>query len=395
MSSELNDIEFILITMNAALYIHFPFCRKKCSYCDFYSVVEQPQLVAQFLKHLQLEIELYANHPIVKSLTFQTIYLGGGTPSLLLPHQLEIILNSIFKNFNFTKDIEITIEINPETIDIKKLKNFYDLGLNRLSIGVQSFDDTALKILGRIHTSQTAITCIQNAQKAGFHNINIDLIFAVPGQSLSNWENTITTALKFSLKHISMYGLTVEPGTILEQKISNGLLNRVEEATEREMYVNGAAILENSGFQQYEISNFAKPDYFSRHNQMYWNGNPYLGLGPAAHSFWNNRRQWNAADIHQYIKMLGQKILPLENDEQLTYEQQMMEFILLNLRKKSGIDLSLFKKRFKIEFQDKFKNALHTILTGDDVTLIQFDDRNLKLTLDGFLLYNEICSYFV
>lgn len=381
--------------MNAALYIHFPFCRKKCAYCDFYSIIEDNRLIDYYVRYLQKEIEIYTCHPVIKDLIFQTIYLGGGTPSLLSPQQLEFILNSITNNFNLTKDPEITIEINPDTVNTEKLKCFHSIGINRLSIGVQSFNNVELQILGRTHSTNAAISCIRIAQKKGFNNINLDLIFAIPEQSIISWEKNLTIALEYMPQHISMYGLTIEPGTLLKQKISQGVLNRSTEMIEKEMYLKGVDILETNGFRQYEISNFALPGFSSRHNQMYWNGNSYLGLGPAAHSFWENKRQWNVADVFQYFKMLEKNILPIEGAEQLTREQKMMEFILLNLRKKTGVDLRLFKERFSIDFNDKFKDTLQEIMSIDDGKLIQLNEGNFKLTVNGFLLYNEICSYFI
>ena len=381
--------------MNAALYIHFPFCRKKCAYCDFYSITEDKRLIDKYVTSLQKEIKIYADHPIVSNLIFQTVYLGGGTPSLLLPQQMEIILEFLFNNFSFAKDIEITFEANPETLNIEKLSGYYKIGINRLSMGVQSFDNAELEILGRIHNAKTVDSNIRLAQEVGFHNINLDLIFGIPGQSLKRWDENLATALTYSPQHISMYGLTVEPGTPLAKQISAEVLKPSSEEMESRMYTKGIDILESNGIHQYEISNFAISGYHSRHNQMYWDGNPYLGLGTAAHSFWEKRRQWNIADVIQYITMLEKNNLPVENDEQLSHDQEIMEFILLNLRKKTGIDLVLFEKKFKINFIERYKGTLQKIVSIDNRKLIQYNDRNLNLTTDGFLLYNEICSYFI
>ena len=381
--------------MNAGLYIHFPFCEKKCVYCDFYSIHKDPSLIDNYIKSLQQEIKLYTDFPIVKDFILQTIYIGGGTPSILSPPQIETILNVLFKKFKFVSNPEITIEINPETVDFQKLKFYKDLGINRLSIGVQSFNDIELKILGRIHNAASAISCIRIAQQVGFHNINIDLIFAIPEQSLKNWLLNLQKAIDFSPQHISVYGLTVEPQTPLAQKIQQGSLKTITESVQREMYLRGIEILEMNGFQQYEISNFAHEGFYSHHNQMYWDGFPYLGMGPSAHSFWNDRRQWNVSDVLQYIENLNRHTFPIQDTETLTTNQQELEFILLGLRKKTGINFDLFHKKFNINFKTKFNNELSQISSIHHGNLILLNDTNLRLTADGFLLYNEICSYFV
>lgn len=379
--------------MKAALYIHFPFCRKKCVYCDFYSVISNEQLIDQYLNSLQKEILLYANNEKLSQFIFKTIYFGGGTPSLLSSRRLEALFNCIFKHFKFTNDVEITMEANPESIDMENIKAYRTLGINRISIGIQSFNDQELKILGRIHDVETAISSIQKVQKAGFNNLNIDLIFGIPGQSLKGWAKNLLRALDFSPQHISMYGLTIESDTILEKQIQQGTLQRASEIMEREMYLKGIEILAANGFQQYEISNFAIPGFSSRHNRMYWNGNSYLGLGPSAHSFWQDRRQWNVTNVSQYIQMLNGNRLPLENSEQLTTEQKIIEFIFLNLRQNKGINFDIFFQNFNFNFNEKYGDIIRK-LTGTHEQLFQIDHNHLSLTKYGFLLYDEICSYF-
>jgi len=378
--------------MNAALYIHIPFCEKKCAYCDFYSVTKNSEILEQFVRALQTEIELYADSPMVNQYLFQTIYLGGGTPSVLPITSLEILVDSIFKHFDFVPTIEATIEINPETVTLQKLTEINSLGINRLSIGVQSFHDKELNVLDRIHNSVTAQNSITWAQQAGFSNINIDLIFGIPGQSLKTWKENLTKAISFSPQQISMYGLTIEPHTPMAQWMQQGRLKPISEFMERKMYQTGIFLLEANGYNQYEISNFARAGRSAIHNQMYWDGNPYLGLGPSAHSFWDDTRQWNVADVNDYIQTLNGRQLPIEDVEQLTNDQQLLEFIMLNLRKKAGIDLSSFKERFGCDFLLKYEDEIRHLKTAGTHQLYELTDTHFRLTTEGFLLYNEVCS---
>jgi len=381
--------------MIAALYIHFPFCLKKCAYCDFYSIADhQPQLIEQYMKAMQQEIKLQAQQQEIQELVFGTVYIGGGTPSLLLEKQVEALLNFLRQQFHLQKEIEFTLEVNPETVDAGKLAKFRDAGINRLSIGVQSFDDRELQLLGRIHDARRASTCLQQAVAAGFDNINIDLIFGIPGQSLQDWKRNLERAVAISPQHISMYGLTFEPHTPLQQQLKRGLVRKIPEAIEREMYVAGIRFLQGNGFQHYEISNLAKPGYHSRHNQSYWEGRPYLGIGAAAHSFWNQQRQWNVANVRKFMQTLSNNQLPIADSEILTTEQQMLEFILLQLRQAHGIELQLFEQKFKTPFVKKYQKQLADLSAINNGALIKLDQARFQLTIDGMLLYNEICACF-
>ena len=380
--------------MKTALYIHIPFCLKKCNYCDFYSIEKNTSLIEQYIISLLHEIKLYSSHNIFKKYDFQTIYIGGGTPSILSIEQLKIIFDTLFRNFNFTNNLEITIEINPETITYTKLYSYTQLGINRLSIGVQSFNDKELNVLQRIHNVKTAITTIENAHQNNFENFSIDLIFAIPGQSLSDWKNNLQKAISFNPKHISIYGLTYEPGTVLTQQEKMGTIVRTTESLERDMYLTAIDFLEINGYSQYEISNFAKQGYNAIHNTMYWNNKSYIGLGPAAHSYWQNTRQWNVADIQQYCKLLNKDILPVEKNETITADRAKIEFIMLNLRKAEGINLKIFENLFEETFSIKFYKQLQNMDLYDNKLYI-IDNENFKLTKHGFLLYNEICSFFI
>lgn len=381
--------------MNAGLYIHFPFCKSKCIYCDFYSVVAKPDLIDRYFKNVLLEVDLYSRHDFFSKQRFQTIYIGGGTPSLLSPEHIGQLLEFLHDKLKFEDDVEITVEVNPESSSAEKLLAFYKAGVNRLSIGVQSFSERELQLLSRIHDAKTAVRCIRFAQEVGFKNISIDLIFGIPGQSLAAWNETLKQAISFSPQHISMYGLTIELGTPLEKLVKQGIVKPAPESLEREMYKSGVEFLKNAGYDHYEISNLAKPTFHSRHNSLYWDGVPYLGLGPAAHSFTKETRHWNFDDVSKYNMLLSNKILPIKESEHLTEHQQLLEFIMLSLRRKDGIKFDVFQNKFKYDFRDRYSKPLEELAKLNQGKLVELDESSVKLTLEGMLLYNEVCSYFV
>ncbi|MCU0644041.1 MAG: radical SAM family heme chaperone HemW [bacterium] len=380
--------------MKAGFYIHIPFCLKKCGYCDFYSTQAEPGQITAFLHACADEIELYREHPVFSQVEFQTLYLGGGTPSLLSARQINELIEELDKNFSFENDFEFTIEANPETISLEKLKAYRAIGINRISIGIQSFSDAELKILDRVHSASQAVKSIEWAFQAGFENINLDLIFAIPGQTLSQWQDNLKKAIVFSPQHISVYGLTIEPGTAMDQQINTRQIEKVAEEIEREMYLWNIASLRAAGYEQYEISNFSQPGCECRHNQMYWNGSPYLGIGPSAHSFWERHRQWNVASIHEYSGTASQGKKPIRESEELSATQTMLEFIYLSLRTAQGIDTHQFEQQFQISFMKKFHHTLETLNCLVQEQLFLYDTNRLKLTAPGFVLFDEICQLF-
>jgi len=380
--------------MKAALYIHVPFCIQKCYYCDFYSIKAEAHLIDNFIKAAKIEIELYSKHPIFSNIEFDTIYLGGGTPSLFSASQISDLFQHAQNIFHFNENLEFTLEANPETLSISKLKDYYSAGINRISIGVQSFSNSELQLLGRFHNADQARECISWAKQTGFDNISLDLIFAIPGQSLTEWQVNLNEAIHYKPEHISIYGLTIEPGTRLESEISSGKLSKVSEETEAEMYLSAVKILANHGYQQYEISNFSLPDFQSKHNSMYWNGSPYLGIGPSAHSFWQSRRQWNINSIDQYLNLIYNKQKPIGGFEKLSNEQKMMEFIYLNLRTVQGLEMKQFKNEFHLDFGIKFQNVLNKMADYSNSKLYNFEHERFKLTTRGFILFDEICQQF-
>ena len=379
----------------AGVYIHIPFCTQKCNYCDFYSIKTDSTLVENFLDAAIRELSFYSDHPVFSKVEFVSIYLGGGTPSLLTSNQISRLLEQIKKQFHFTANIEFTIEANPESLSLAKLKQYHKIGVNRLSLGVQSFNDLELNRLSRIHDSNQAIRSVEWAYQAGFDNVSIDLIFAIPGQTQAQWKSNLLQAIELKPQHLSTYCLTIAPGTPLEKKVINGQEEKAFEETERKMYLSTIEILSEHGFYFYEISNFAKDGYECRHNKMYWNLSPYLGIGPSAHSYWENQRQWNVCNVDKYLELIKNKKRPVAEFENISADQQKLEFIFLSLRKSTGIDVQKFYSIFQISFLDVYNNAIKKLESYPGARLFTFDNNHFQLTAEGFVLYNEVCSFFV
>ncbi|MBO6306225.1 MAG: radical SAM family heme chaperone HemW [Paludibacteraceae bacterium] len=315
----------------AGFYVHIPFCKRRCLYCDFYSTILLPRR-GEYVDALLQEIterKKELNEPI------KTIYLGGGTPSVLDSIDIFRILRTIG-----TDDAEeITMEINPGDADLKYLREIRQCGVNRLSIGIQSFKDDLLQLIGRRHSAIQAINAVHMAQEAGFDNISIDLMYALPSQKMSLWEADIEIALRLGVQHISSYGLMYEEGTALTKKKEQGELEVVDEDTENAMYDYLCKRLKKAGYVHYEVSNFALPGYESKHNSSYWNGTPYIGVGAGAHSYLPPVRSWNKSDMSAYIKKVNKGILQ-QDKETLTEKDMYNEQIMLGLRTAKGCMLS-------------------------------------------------------
>ena len=314
-----------------SVYVHIPFCKSRCLYCDFFSTT-QLDLREQYVQALILEA-----HSRLSTLDSQlsTIYFGGGTPSMLSVEQIRSILSAI----NPTNAIEITLEANPGDLTIDKLQALRAIGINRLSIGIQSFRDEELQLLGRRHNAQQAIEAVYLAQQAGFDNISIDLMYALPNQTLAGWQSNIRQALDLHVQHISCYCLTYEPHTPLTQLVEKGQLTPMDEDTENQMYDLLCDELAANGFEHYEVSNFALKDCRSRHNSGYWNDTPYIGLGAGAHSYDGTTRRWNIDNLQAYINGLSNGSQYWE-EEHLTPDQKTMEYIMLGLRTSDGIPIN-------------------------------------------------------
>ena len=326
----------------AGIYIHIPFCKQKCHYCNFFSLASRNSKAA-FLSALHQEIDLQAVQ--LHGLPVKTIYFGGGTPSLLEPYEIRQIISKIVRQYSVHPAVEITLEANPDDLSMEKLTCLQGAGINRLSIGIQSFAEPDLQYLNRAHTAAQAFNCIANAQKAGFVNISIDLIYGIPGASDKLWEQNISTAIKLGIPHISAYALTVEQGTALALLIKKGKMEKPSDERASDHFNLLVEKMEDAGYLHYEISNFAREGSFSKHNSGYWKGEYYLGLGPSAHSYNGQSRRWNCSSLTQYIEGINLQ-QPCFEEEYLTPGQKYNEFVMTSLRTQWGCDTECVKREF-------------------------------------------------
>ena len=348
---------------NLSIYIHIPFCVKKCVYCDFLSFgADDPQINRSgavrkaYVQSICRELLSYKS--ISKDYIVRTIFIGGGTPSILLPGEIMNILATLRSIFKVDEAAEITIEVNPGTLTAIKAAEYLDAGINRMSIGLQSAHNDELAMLGRIHTYEQFLASYQTARKAGFRNINIDLISAIPGQTLHSYLDTLERVLKCRPEHISSYSLIVEDGTPLAED-TELLAKLPDEETDREMYEATRKVLEMSGYKRYEISNYAKPGFACRHNIGYWKRTDYLGFGPSAASLFGNRRWTNTADRSLYLKACGALEKIREDEEILSRQDAMEEFMFLGLRMTQGISTAEFEEKFGEEIHAVYLSLIH------------------------------------
>ena len=336
------------------LYVHVPFCQTKCPYCDFYSITS-PHLISDYLEALEREAQLYKDtfH------SFDSLYLGGGTPSLLDGPQLCALVESLRRHFDFAQDTEFTLEANPDDITTEKLHLFRDLGVNRLSLGVQSFNEQELVFLKRRHTARQTLAALEMIRAAGFDNLGLDLMYGLPEQTLRGWTTTMATALRFAPEHLSCYQLTISAGetpalpTPFARLAARGELTLPDDEAQRDFFLLTRQFLEDHGYIQYEVSNFARGEgpqagglchYLCRHNRKYWDHTPYLGLGVAAHSFRAGRRWWNFSSVAQYCTAVGAGGTPLAGSETLTAEQLRLESLCLGFRTREGVALEIIRQ---------------------------------------------------
>jgi oxygen-independent coproporphyrinogen-3 oxidase len=319
------------------LYIHVPFCITKCHYCAFYSTpLLSDSVVSDWLSALKKELLYYTD----RFDRFDSLYLGGGTPTCLASDCLRSIMEAVLTRFEFASDTEFTIEANPGDLTEKKIDFIKTLGFKRINVGVQSFQESELKFLGRRHSVEEAVTALRDLRSAGFENVGIDLIYGLPDQTVEGWLRNVYKALVFKPEHISCYQLTLDKGTPLGQMKASGAIIPPDEKKERSFFQATSSYLKEKGYLHYEISSFAKgPGFFSRHNMKYWNRGPYLGIGPAAHSFLRSKRWWNFKDLVRYCRTLEQGRAPIEGYEILTDEQTLLEYVALGLRTSDGIAL--------------------------------------------------------
>lgn len=369
----------------AGVYIHIPFCKQACHYCNFHFSTTLT-LKNDFSDALLKEIAL--RHDYIEDEKVDTIYFGGGTPSLLTSEQLERILQSVRFTFQVSDDAEITFEANPDDIDLPRLNMWRQNGINRLSIGIQSFFKEDLLWMNRAHNETQALDCVRLSQEAGFHNISIDLIYGTPTLSDERWMQNMQTAVSLKVPHLSCYALTVEPGTALDVMTRKKKALPVSTDDQARQFLMMTDFLTSNGYEHYEISNFSIPGMRSRHNSSYWNGACYIGLGPSAHSFNGTSRQWNVANNALYIKSLAGGIVPFEI-ELLTDVQRFNEYVMTSLRTKEGTDLALTQQKFGSQSAERLLKSSAKFLERG--WMISEDDR-LILTNQGKLFADGIAA---
>ena len=379
--------------MQASLYFHIPFCLSKCSYCDFTSFDHHEISPDSYVELLLGELFLRAKSH--EPITSPTLYFGGGTPSILAPEQISRLMDAVRKHITIDKEAEITLEANPGTVTLESLKGYLAAGVNRLSIGIQSLEDCQLALLGRIHSADDARTAFKAARTAGFSNIGIDLMHGIPGQTLDAWQSTLREAVALEPEHISVYGLSVEAGTPFAKKAEKGELNLPDEEQAVAMFEQTAESLCRAGYEHYEISNFARPGYRSRHNQIYWRRGNYLGFGAAAHSFLIRSdygvRWGNPPTLGAYAAAVSSEKLP-EIALSLTRKEAMAEFMFLGLRLLEGVDREEFTAQFGLELEAAFPKVVGRLCERG---LLSMEGSMLRLTSKGLLLANLVMEEFV
>ena len=368
----------------AGVYIHIPFCRKACHYCNFHFSTSM-QLQEGFVNALLQEINLQKNY---LSEPVSTIYFGGGTPSVLASANICNIVSRLQKTFIVENNAEITLEANPDDITAEKLAEWKQIGINRLSIGIQSFAEEDLVWMNRAHNAQQAFNCIASSKKAGFNNLTIDLIYGTPTLSDEAWEKNVKTAIELQISHLSCYALTVEPKTALEKLIKQKTLADVDTEKQARHFELLMQWMQEAGYEHYEISNFAKPGFRSKHNSSYWQGKPYVGLGPSAHSFNGSSRQWNVANNALYIQSISKGLVPFEA-EVLTSNQQLNEYIMTRLRTMEGISLQKIKKQFG---EDRYEYVIKSARPHLNHHHLTVENNHLKTTTKGKLLADGIAA---
>jgi oxygen-independent coproporphyrinogen-3 oxidase len=370
------------------IYIHIPFCIKKCGYCDFYSVKWDEESENIYIHSAINEIKSY--YELSSKYVVDSIYMGGGTPSIINPKNLEKIISAIRSIFTVEENSEISMEANPNSLS-ENLKIYGEIGINRLSIGIQSLNDNILKRIGRIHNSKEALQAIDRAISFGFENINADVMFNIPGQTVDDINDTISKLVTKQIRHISFYSLKLEEGTPMYLLKKNKKIVMPEEDLEREMYYAGRNIMEKHGLMQYEISNFSVKGYECRHNLKYWKQEEYIGIGPSAHSFLGNVRFSNPSDLTEYITSGENGVFERNTLEEMDENDIKFEYIMLRLRLTEGLKFADFKNKFSIDFKEAYKEQIKHLTENN---LIESDDDAIRLTKRGMDLSNYVFSQF-
>ncbi|MCQ1530873.1 radical SAM family heme chaperone HemW [Lutispora saccharofermentans] len=369
------------------LYVHIPFCQRKCIYCDFNSYDDKAIYEDAYIDALIKELKYYSDQ---QNYNFKTIFIGGGTPTIINPKNIAKIMKTIEKNIE--KEAEITIECNPGTVDQAKIDIYKAAGINRISIGLQAWQDELLNTIGRIHKREDFLRSFSLFRSLGFNNINVDLMFSLPGQSLNMWLETLDNVCRLGAEHISCYSLIVEENTPIHSLIKSGILNAPDEDMDRDMYKAAKAVLKNYGLKQYEISNFAKEGFCCEHNLIYWKNGEYAGVGAGSHSKIDGKRFWNFSGLDEYIKNIEAGKAAVEGNEDISIREDMWETIILGLRLNSGIGISDFNAKYEINFIEEYGNALSKLIKEG---LITIQDDRVRLTHKGQDLSNRVFVEFM
>uniref|UniRef100_UPI0039A6FB71 radical SAM family heme chaperone HemW n=1 Tax=Ornithobacterium rhinotracheale TaxID=28251 RepID=UPI0039A6FB71 len=352
----------------SALYIHIPFCKQKCNYCNFHfsTLLKQKEQMLQAIAH-----EMFLRQAEIQS-PLESVYFGGGTPSILNLDEIYFLFNKIKSLFEIKPDAEITLEANPDDLTLEKIQTLVQTPMNRLSIGIQSFFDADLQFMNRAHNAHQAESCIKNAQKYGFDNLSIDLIYGAPTTTDAMWQENVNKAISLGVPHISAYALTVEPNTALNHKIQKGTLPNVDEQKQQRQYQFMIETLSQNGYEQYEISNFAKDQMYAKHNSSYWLGKKYVGIGPSAHSFDGKSRAWNVANNSKYLAQISENKLPHEV-EILSSKDRINELTMIGLRTVFGIDLNVLKTEFSTDLWEEWQRQAEVFI--QEKKLIQRENK--------------------
>ncbi len=371
----------------AGIYIHIPFCKQACNYCNFHFATSLRQK-DDFIAALAKEINITPLFDDANKEKIETIYIGGGTPSLLGPGDLKTIFEALHAKFEIANTAEITLEANPDDIKPSKLSNWKTIGINRLSMGIQSFDEEELAWMNRAHNAAESLLCINTMQEAGFDNFSIDLIYGSPLLTNDRWKRNVDIAIENQVPHISCYALTVEPKTPLAKQIALNKTSAANSEKQAGQFLSLMQWMRNAGYEHYEISNYALPGMRSRHNSSYWQGKNYYGFGPSAHSFDGNNRRWNIANNAKYIQSIAQNTIPFE-EEKLTATQRLNEYIMVSLRTAEGLDVDKITEQFGKQFSDKIISLSHQYIQQGKIVL---QNNSLVLTDEGKLFADGIAA---
>lgn len=372
-----------------SLYFHIPFCTRKCDYCHFYVLPNRDNLKDVLLEAFFWELDLY--HSLLLNKKIISIYFGGGTPSLFEPNRISQIIKYLKKQFCVDPIAEITLEVNPENVNLELMNSYREVGINRVSIGIQTLDAELLSLLGRLHSPQIATEAIHFTYDAGIKNISIDLMYDLPKQHLIHWETTLQKIDDLPITHLSLYNLTIEPHTLFFKNKASISPLLPDDQTSLAMYELAIEYMEKKGLKQYEISAFANEGYYSRHNTGYWTGRPFLGIGPSAFSYWDGRRFRNIAHLQRYHSLLKDNVFPVDYEETLDHEAHIRELFVIHLRLKEGVSMRRFQSEVGVLDLNTAKNINDLVSSG----FLTWENENLLLTKKGVLFYDTVASELI